>query len=202
MSRFSVSLTERQIRESSVRDLEDELIDAADERIDRVDTTPIKPFLESDFPLRELCRWANDKFELGLDSDELYADKERGITLPAAQIVERMEQQARTAYRRREIEYPVDHTLNLVSGGQPSIADANAAAYLREWAKLKYGLDLTLEEIQNRAAGGPARAAVGRAGEVHRRRPPGRPRWTRFWPRAATTTTPSPSRSWQGSACR
>ena len=41
MSRFSVSLTERQIREASVRDLEDELIDAADERIDRVDTTPL-----------------------------------------------------------------------------------------------------------------------------------------------------------------
>ena len=147
MSRFSVSLTERQIRESSVRDLEDELLDAANDRMDRTDTSPIKPFLEANFPLRELCRWANDKFDLGLTPDELYADKERGINLPAAQIVEKMEQQARTAYRRREIEYPVDHTLNLVSGGQPVIADANAAAYLAEWAKLKYGLDLTPEQI-------------------------------------------------------
>ena len=32
---------------------------------------------------------------------------------------------------------------------QPSIGDANAAAYLREWAALKYGLDLTLDDIQN-----------------------------------------------------
>ena len=149
MSRFSVSLTERQIRESNVRDLEDELVDAADERIDRVDTAAIKPMLEVDFPLRELCRWANDKFELGLESDDLYADKERGVTLPAAQIVEKMEHQARTAYRRREIEYPVDHTLNLVTGGQGVVSDANAAAYLAEWAKLKYGLDLTPEEIQS-----------------------------------------------------
>ena len=147
-SRFGVVLSEREIRESNARDLEDELLDAAHEKIEAVDTEPARPYMAADFPLVELCKWANDKFELGLKADDLWLDKERGIVMPGRQIAGRMEEQSRVAYRRREIEYPVDHTLNLVTGGQSNVADANAAAYLREWAKIKYGLDLTLDEIQ------------------------------------------------------
>ena len=148
LSRYGVDLSEKEIREGSADELEERLIQAAFERIDRTDTSAIQPFLEPVFPLAELCRWANDKFELGLSPDQLLQDKERHLSLPPQEIIDLIVKQAREAYQRREVHYPVEQVLTMVSGNQEKIGDANAALYLREWAKVKYGLELPLEKIQ------------------------------------------------------
>jgi hypothetical protein len=68
-------------------------------------------------------------------------------------MVEMIESRAREAYRKRELEYPVDHVLTFVTNGGEanSIDNPYAADYLRAWAKAKYGVDLPLEHVRTTA---------------------------------------------------
>ena len=146
--RYGVELTIKEIKESDADDLEDRLVEAAAEQIDRVDTAAVKPFLEPAYPLDELCRWANDKFSVGVGAGELLADAERNLSRSPAEIAGLIRGRAREAYRRREVEYPVDFVLANVTGGADTVDNEQAAAYLREWAKAKYALDLPLADVQ------------------------------------------------------
>ncbi len=148
-SRYGVDLTIKEIKESSSDDLEDKLVENAYDRIDRIETSAIKPVLEPLFPMRELCKWANEKFAIGLEPTELLVDVERNISRPPVEIIEIVEKRAREAYRRREVEYPVDHVLAIVTGGADVIANEQAAEYLAQWARLKYGLELTKDTVLN-----------------------------------------------------
>ena len=143
-SRYGVDFGIKEIRESDADELEDKLVEAAFARIDQISTDDIEPFLEPLFPLTELSRWANDKFEVGLSAEKLLHDPTRNISLPPNEIVDMIETKAREAYRRREVEYPVDHVLAIVSGGSGAteIADDQAWQYIGEWSRVKYGIEL------------------------------------------------------------
>src|SRR5690606_18834672 len=107
MSKFSVSLPQNQIRRMTAQELEDRLIDAAIEQIDKRECGAILKYLEPGFAERELAAWARDKFGIEVAPEELIADAERGLAKPVDQIVDLIEQRAREAYARREIEYPI-----------------------------------------------------------------------------------------------
>jgi preprotein translocase subunit SecA len=66
-------------------------------------------------------------------------------------IVELIEQRAREAYARREIEYPIDYVMTYAAGG-PDGGDLDnpyAAEHVRQWALRKYHLDLPIEQIRS-----------------------------------------------------
>jgi preprotein translocase subunit SecA len=146
-TRYGVELTIKEIKQGSADDLEDRLIEAAFNRIDETDTSGIEPYLRPLFPIEELCRWANDKFSLDLKAEELMADAERGVTKTPDDIIDAIADRAKATYRRREIEFPVEQVLALTTGGQERIENEQMAAYVSQWAKIKYGTDLSPQDV-------------------------------------------------------
>jgi len=140
MSAFQVNLSPSKIKKQSPEEIEEQLISAAADQIEKKDCSPLIEFLKEDFSLRRFAEWARAKFDIKLDIDEL-AD------LNAKQIRQKISEVTAAKYKQREIEYPVEFAMNMVYGPQ----GANVYAYesLAEWANKKYNAGLTLEQIQD-----------------------------------------------------
>ncbi|MEM8873005.1 MAG: hypothetical protein AAGD32_01990 [Planctomycetota bacterium] len=147
--KFGIQLNQSDIRRMDDQELSNRLISAAHKRIDDYDLTPIQQFLDPKFPLEQLNGWMEDKFGFTVPVDDMLIDAERGITKPADEIIQVIEDRARQAYSRREAEYPVDHVLQMVFGDadNPQLSP-EGLNYLRNWGKAKYDLDLTEEQVQ------------------------------------------------------
>jgi preprotein translocase subunit SecA len=151
MSRFHVNLPQNQIRKMDSTELEDRLREAAVEQIDRRDCSGLLRYLEPLFAEKELVSWAKEKFAIELDPKELILPTGReGDRKPAEEIVQLIEDRAREAYARREVEYPIDHMLAFAFGGTDgqTVENPYAADYVRSWARAKYGADLPLEYLR------------------------------------------------------
>ena len=140
MSSFRVSLSPAKVKHQSPEEIEEQLISAAAEQIDKKDCSQLIEFLKEDFPIRIFTEWARAKFDIKLDVAEL-AD------LNASQIRRHLEEKTAAKYKQREIEYPVEFAMNMVYGPQgPSVYAFEALA---DWANKKYNADLSVERIQN-----------------------------------------------------
>ncbi|MDQ3440735.1 MAG: SEC-C metal-binding domain-containing protein [Planctomycetota bacterium] len=152
MSRFQVQLSLNQIRSMDAHELEEKLAASAIEQIDKRDAAGLIKYLEQYYAEKELANWAREKFNIEVKAEEMILDSRGGRVTrkPADEIVELIEGRARAAYARREIEYPVDHTLTFVTSGQEvtSVDNPYAADYLRQWVRAKYGLDLPVAHVQ------------------------------------------------------
>jgi preprotein translocase subunit SecA len=140
MSSFQVSLSAGKVKHQAPEEIEEQLISAAAEQIDKKDCSQLAEFLKDDFALNTFVEWARAKFDVKLDAAEL-AD------LSTAQILEQLEEKTAAKYKQREIEYPVEFAMNMVFGPQGT----NVYAYeaLADWANKKYNADLSVERIQN-----------------------------------------------------
>ena len=149
MSRFQVNLAQNQIRKMTPRDVAERLREAALEQIEKRDVSGLKKYLEPLYAERELCAWAKEKFAIVVTPKELLVEGRDEERRSAAEIVELIEDRAREAYARREIEYPVDHVLTLAFGSpdRPVTDNPYAADYIRGQAKAKYNADLALDHI-------------------------------------------------------
>ena len=140
MSAFRVSLSPARIKTQSPEEIEEELISAAGEQIDKKDCSQIMEFLKDDFPVRMLAEWARAKFDIKLAIEQLQ-------TLNAAQIRQLLGEKTLAKYRQREIEYPVEFAMNMVYGAEgPNVYAFEALA---EWANRKYNAGLSVEQVQN-----------------------------------------------------
>ena len=140
MSAFQVNLSPGKIKQQSPDEIEEQLISAAAEQIEKKDCSPLIDFLKEDFSLRRFAEWARAKFDIKLDIDELAG-------LNAKEIRQKVTETTAAKYKKREIEYPVEFAMNMVYGPQ----GANVYAYesLVEWANKKYNAGLTVEQIQD-----------------------------------------------------
>jgi len=141
MSRFNVNISQNHLRKMSPGDVQETLADAAAERIDKLDMSPLGALLETDYPLKSLTDYVNQKFALEVDPNALEG-------LAAENIEEHLLQAARDAYRRREVEYPVDFILHQALRGQQS-GSGFAARDIVEWARRKYHAELSIDDVQN-----------------------------------------------------
>jgi preprotein translocase subunit SecA len=150
MSRFHVNLPQNQIRKMDATELDDKLRTAAIEQIEKRDVSGLQKYLEPLYAERELAAWAKEKFAIEIDPKEMTLPTGRdNDRKPAEEIAKLIEDRAREAYSRREIEYPVDHMMAFAFGqgdGQ-SVDNPYAADYVRAWARAKYGVELTLEHL-------------------------------------------------------
>ena len=152
MSRFQVNLPKSQIRQMGADELQDALREAAVQQIDKRDLSPLVKYLEPLYAESQLAQWAHDKFFIEIDPKEFLADAERGVRKPAEDIVELIERRARESYTRREIEYPIDQVLTFAFGGEDGTTDnPYAAEFVRNWAKSKYEINLSLEHIRHQS---------------------------------------------------
>ncbi|MHC5181006.1 MAG: preprotein translocase subunit SecA, partial [Planctomycetota bacterium] len=140
MSAFKVSLSAGKIRHMTADEIEETLIAAACEQVDKKDTDRLVEFLKEDYSLRMFAQWATSKFDMELKTSELEE-------LTTAQLREKLTDTVQEKYNRREVEYPVEFAMNMVFGRvEPNVYAFEAMA---DWAKKKYEATLTAEEIQN-----------------------------------------------------
>ncbi|MFQ6034510.1 MAG: preprotein translocase subunit SecA [Sedimentisphaerales bacterium] len=140
MSAFRVSLGPAKIKHQSPEEIEEQLINAAAEQIDKKDCSQLNEFLAEDFALRRFAEWARAKFDIELDIEQL---KE----LDASQIRQLLAEKTAAKYRQKEIEYPVEFAMSMAYGpGGPNVYAFEALA---EWANRKYNAGLSVERLQN-----------------------------------------------------
>ncbi len=146
---YHADLKESEIKKLDAAELEQILKDSALAHIASQDVEGIKALLEPNYAANALCEWAEEKFGVKATVDEIMADQDRQIFRTPEQIVSVIEERARDAYKRREIEYPVDHMLGTMGSAEVSqIDNPYAADYVRTWSRFKYNYDLGLEHIQ------------------------------------------------------
>jgi preprotein translocase subunit SecA len=158
MSRFHVSLPVNQIKKMDAEEVREKLRESALAQIEKQDVEGLAKYLEPLFSEKELITWAKEKFAIELAPTDLlikaagrdksgHDDRSRDRK-SAEEIVALIEERARQAYARREIEYPVDHVLALAFGGEASnVENPYAAEYVRTWAKAKYNVDIPIERM-------------------------------------------------------
>jgi len=140
MSAFRVSLSPAKIKSQSPEDIQQQLISAAAEQIDKKDCSQLNGFLKEDFAVNTFTEWARAKFDIKLDIEQLNS-------LNASQIRQLLAEKTAAKYKKREIEYPVEFAMSMVYGPQgPNVYAYEAVA---DWANKKYNAGLSVEQIQN-----------------------------------------------------
>jgi len=140
MTAFRVNLSPAKVKTQSPEQIEEQLIAAAAEQIDKKDCSQLAEFLKEDFAVRTLAEWAHAKFNVELDREQLK-------TLNASQIRQILHDHTAAKYKQREIEYPVEFAMSMVYG--PQGTNVYAFEALADWANKKYNADFSVERIQN-----------------------------------------------------
>jgi len=140
MSAFRVSLSPAKIKHQSPEEIEEQLICAAADQIDKKDYSQLAEFLKEDFSVRTFAEWARAKFDIKLDLEEIK-------NLNTSEIRQQLLEKTAAKYKQREIEYPVEFAMNMVYG--PQGPNVYAFESLADWANKKYNASFSIEQIQN-----------------------------------------------------
>lgn len=140
MSAFKVSLSPGKVKHLSPEEIEELLVEAASEQIDKKDCSQLVEFLKEDFAVKSFAELAKTKFDIKLDVSKL-KDLDRN------EIYELVHEQTAAKYRQREIEYPIEFAMNMVYG--PEGANVYGFETLAEWVKTKYREELSVEQIRD-----------------------------------------------------
>jgi len=141
MSRFGVNLSQNQIRRMDPQEVEQALSEAAAEKIDQLDLTAAGQFLDEDFARTALAEWAGSKFAVDVTPEELDGEDRQTVC-------ERLVARVEDAYRRREIEYPVEYAMDMTVGSAGT-DNVYALGGLVEWANRKYDAGLDVEALRD-----------------------------------------------------
>ena len=133
MSSYSVDLKTGRLRGMNPTDVKEELIEAALQQAEKKDLSDLEKFIVPFYGQRDLAQWARKKFGIELVPEDL-------AKLETKRVGEQILEQAREAYKRREVTYPVEFVLDMVF--QDAQQDpALAAEQLCAWAKQRYQVD-------------------------------------------------------------
>jgi len=139
MSRFNVNLSQNQLRKMSPAEVGAALTEAAADRIDQTDLGEVGQYLAEGVAEEALAEWVRGKFDIEVSPAELAGDAE--------QVTRTLMDKVEAAYRRREIEYPVEYALDMTVG-QAGTENVYALGSLADWAKRKYDADLEIEQLR------------------------------------------------------
>ncbi len=140
MSAFRVSLSPGKVKTQEPEEIEEQLILAASEQVDKKDCSQLAEFLKGGFSIRVFTEWARAKFDIRSDREQLEG-------LNSSQIRQLLIKEAAAKYKRREIEYPVEFAMNMVYG--PEGANVYGFEALADWVNKKYSANLSVERIQS-----------------------------------------------------
>ncbi|MEN6384415.1 MAG: preprotein translocase subunit SecA [Phycisphaerales bacterium] len=139
MSTFSVSLSGSKVRQMNAEEIEQNLKDASAEQIDKKDCSPIKTFLDPEFPIKTFVNWSQNKFAIKLEINEL---KE----LKPQEFFEKLLEQVQARFARREIEYPIEFAMSMTY--RPDGINVYAFDALSHWIKDKFGKGMPVSYLQ------------------------------------------------------
>ncbi len=140
MSAFKVSLSAGKIKNQSPEEIEEQLVSAACEQIDKKDCSQLIEFLKEDFTSRTFAEWARAKFDIKLEQDQLKSSN-------TADIHRQLIEQTAEKYKQREIEYPVEFAMSMLYG--PEGPNVYAFEALADWANRKFNAGYSAEGIQD-----------------------------------------------------
>jgi preprotein translocase subunit SecA len=139
MSAFKVSLSAGKIRHMTAHEIEQTLVEAACQQVDKKDASRLVEFLKPDYSIKTFVQWMKAKFDISLTAEELK-------DLNTEQIREKIYNEVAEKYNRREIEYPVEFAMNMAFG--PQGVNVYGLDALAKWAKKKYELQLNSDVLQ------------------------------------------------------
>jgi preprotein translocase subunit SecA len=149
MSRFGVNIPQSQLRNADPEQVERQLAEAAADRIEQMDLSELARFVEPDFPARALAAWAQAKFGIEVRAEDFFgpAGPEGGADRDTAH--QALWSKVEAAYRRREIEYPIEHAIEMtvVAAGADNVYAATAMA---NWANRKFATSFAPDDFRDR----------------------------------------------------
>jgi preprotein translocase subunit SecA len=141
-TRLGVRVKEADLRKVSADEITERLAQAAAERIDAVDMSPIGEFLKEDFRLASLADWANKKFDFQVTAAD-FAGKDPDAADEF--LLERIE----TLYRQKERSYPIEFAIEDYLSPQAGQAAQNFEG-LAQWASGYYLTHVKVDMIRHR----------------------------------------------------
>ncbi|MEK6676135.1 MAG: hypothetical protein AABZ47_10835, partial [Planctomycetota bacterium] len=140
---FHFSMTQNQLRKMEPREIENALLEAANEHYDSIDLSGISIYLHPQYALQSLADWARNKFAIKVDVAEF-------VDFPEAEIRRLLEERIREAYRQREMSYPVESCLERAFA-EVGTDSAAAADLVVQWTNAKYNVGWTLVDVQGQS---------------------------------------------------
>jgi preprotein translocase subunit SecA len=140
MSAFHVNLSMSKVKSQSPDEIEEQLVAAAADQVNKKDCTALQDFVREDFAVRRFVEWARAKFDVTFDMEQLTGKN-------AEEVRQLVLEQTAAKYRRREIEYPVEFALSMIYS--PQGPNVYGFEDLANWANRKYNAGFTLEHLQN-----------------------------------------------------
>ncbi len=141
--RFGSTMSQNQLGRMDPHQIEQHLLEAAEQRVNHTDLTAVRQFTEPMFGKAQLVEWLKSKFGVELLLEDI-ADAQDD------QVARAVGQRVRELYREREYIYPVQETLQRALSEGP-LENAYVAEGVVHWANRKYNLGWTVEQVQQRS---------------------------------------------------
>jgi preprotein translocase subunit SecA len=145
-TRFGVNISQNQLRKMTPEKIVEELTNQAIERIDRLELSGFRRYLEADFGRKSLLEWVRNRFGVEMTLEDLAGCEEIGA------VEEKVIYAVEAAYQRREIEYPVEYAIDITLGQAPPDS-TYAVQALCEWANRKYDADWSVDRLADKTVG-------------------------------------------------
>jgi preprotein translocase subunit SecA len=159
MSTFSVNLSGSKIRQMTAEQIEQNLIEASAEQLEKKNCSILTAFLDPDFGINTFVHWANNKFTVKLDANYLK-------TLKPFQIQDELSEQIQAKYDRREIEYPIEFAMSITY--RPDSINVYSFENLAKWANERFGINISASYLQNTSPAAVHRELLKISEDYHR----------------------------------
>ena len=142
-TRWHLGIRDRELKQIGRDQLDTFLLEKARAAIEKVDIAPGKEFLGADYGLRAACGWVKHKFGIEIPIESVRE-------APVDEFKRLVYEKAESAYREKEIEYPVMVGLSHFTARDASGHKRYEREGLVEWARQRFHVDLDLEDLKNR----------------------------------------------------
>ncbi|MBX9735561.1 MAG: preprotein translocase subunit SecA [Phycisphaerales bacterium] len=132
----------RALAKQGRRPLLDRIGHAIDDKVDAIDLSGVSRFLEDDHGVRELTRWAENKFDIKLTPQEVKAAAIDGTENVTKLVLEK----ARKLYQKRETEFPVDYLLENMQAQRAQDPQAALATFLKS-VRQRFGIEWQPQQL-------------------------------------------------------
>jgi preprotein translocase subunit SecA len=142
---WGLKTTDRQLKKIGRDDVAEFLIAEANKKIQEVDLSKGRAYLEPDWGIRELCGWLDRKFQVKVEPEQI--DIER----PREDLRHMLVDEVRKLYREKEIEFPVTVAMarftQVAPGptGRPTVVRVDREG-LYHWYMVRFGAEGGLSE--------------------------------------------------------
>ncbi len=140
MSTYKASISVSKLRNMDAQEIEEAIIEAACEQIDKKDASMIDEFLAENFAAKTFVDAMKIKFTIDISVDDIQGLDINDVKHKISELIEEK-------FSQREIEYPVNFAMNMVFS--PQGTNVYAFETLAEWANRKYEANLEAQSLQN-----------------------------------------------------